>query len=345
VEYQSLQDILADEELALGNIKATVDDVRRAIDARLRALQADTVTRTPDIYRRLVNAREALDRLERDIPEHKSAELVPLSFLERVLDIIQKPVPTSGPGEPPPIERMRKSRSVAITKASEDFRKRRTLPTAGIGAIAAAVWATRQIFGVNVTHVGTINWAIGAGSVVIIAVILLLLMRKAQRNDEQVLRQLYDPDVQGSALRGGPITRSQYRTNLWYMSVVPTRRLTTLIAPIRRLRRRRAYRLQLQLEYESKMEAGFDDRQKLRENLRMHEEKLHSYYPPVVRFSEDYVLIHRFADEGVSRFLSTVDLASALEEASQLALARLVELSILEPVQRGAIEEFRTKNV
>jgi hypothetical protein len=351
VEYQSLQDILADEDLALSDTKATVDDVRHAIDARLRALQTDTIVRTPDIYRRLINARDSLDRLGKEIPEHKSTELVPITLLERVLDVIQKPVPNSGSQEPTATERMQKSRSVAITKASEDFRHRRALPTAGIGAIAAAIWATRQIFGVNLTHVGTIAWAAGAGSVIIIAIIVLLLMRKAQSNDERALRRLFDPDVQGSALdEYGPITRSEYRTHLWYMSVTPIRRPAARIAFIRRLRRLHVNRLRglehrtMETMHRMEDDPGSEvDRDRLQEMLSMYREKLKSYRPPSSLYSRTYMLTHRFAGEGESRFLSTVDLASALDEASQLALTRFIEIGILESTQSRGLEEFRIK--
>src|SRR5262245_60923207 len=195
---------------------------------------------------------------------------------------------------------MQKIRSVAATKASDDFRNHRTLPTARIGAIAAALWATRQIFGVNLTHVGTTVWAVGAGSVVVIAILLLLLMRKAQHHDEQVLRRLFDADVQGYAFSdsGDPVTRADYRTRLRYRSVVPARRLATRSYLIRRLRRWRTNKMQrLEEEALERLELMGNeaaDSEGRSERLWIYGDKLHSYNPSVPGYSQNYILRHHF---------------------------------------------------
>ena len=62
-EYSSIQDIIADQALDLGTVETTADAVRRAIEAKLKLMQSSTVTDTTELYRRLVQARSALDRL------------------------------------------------------------------------------------------------------------------------------------------------------------------------------------------------------------------------------------------------------------------------------------------
>jgi hypothetical protein len=201
--YSSLQEIIADQGLGLTNVEPTVDAVQRAINDKLRSMQAETATQTTETYRRLIDARTSLDELSSANNERGSTELVPMpaAVVERLLDIIQKPNIAAEPPKPPIIERMQTNRSVAITKASQDFRNRRALPLAGLGTIVAALWGTRQAFGANLSHVGTVVWAAVSAGIVVIVFMLLILVRQAQSRGERALRRFYDPDVQADALR------------------------------------------------------------------------------------------------------------------------------------------------
>lgn len=310
MEYSSIRDITEDQELGLRDVEPTADAVRDAIDDKLRLLQSETVTETPEIYRRLISAREAIDKLDVANEKRQGTELIPMPtvMLERLLDAIQKPSQVTEQKGPTVTERMQASRSVAITKASQDFRNRRKLPLAGLGAVSAILWGTRQAFGANLSNVGTIVWSAAAGVILLMSIFFLAIVSRIQNSDEDTLRQLYDPDTQAIALEGisslvrtGVIrerfTRNIFRKALWYIA-----------------NNRTDARVRFRTE-----DIDFREAENFRETIM-------SFPGPRER-------------KGL-RFLSTTDFVGALDDSSELAIARFIEMGVLRSKQERGREMF-----
>jgi hypothetical protein len=200
--YGSLAEILADPDLELTGVNPTPAAIKEAIEDQLRDMQVDTVDETPDRYRRLVAARQAVDDLA--VSGIGKAELVPMpsKVLERLLDMVERTTtaPPASSATVPVAELMQEHRMTSVAQASKDFTRQRTLPLSGIGALAAAVWGSRAAFGADLSHVGTVYWGAGAGTVMLLSAMALLLARQVQREDDWRLRMLYDPDFQADAL-------------------------------------------------------------------------------------------------------------------------------------------------
>lgn len=303
MEYSSIREIVADQGLNLGDVEPTADAVRKAIDDKLRSLQSETVAETPEIYRQLINARDAIDKLDTADGKRVGTELIPIptAMLERLLDAIQKPPQITERKGSTAIERMQSSRSVAITKASQDYRNRRKLPFAGLGALSATLWSTRQAFGANLSGAGTLVWTAVAGVILLVAISLFAATSRTQNSDENILRRLYDPDIQAIALDLMPrntrrrFARAVFRKALWYVAHGP--------------------------EVESELSRA--------RSLGIEESLLDiamTYPGPQER-------------KGLHR-LSTTDFLSALDDSSELALDRFVEMDVLRSKQVRGRERF-----
>src|SRR5712692_3158236 len=116
--YRSLQDILDDQELDLGEVDSTVDALRHAIDHSLQLMQAATLTQTSDVYRRLIEARAALEQIGGTTRRPRGTDLIPMpvAILEQLLEAVQRAHQTSPGGGSSATERMQTQRSMAITK-------------------------------------------------------------------------------------------------------------------------------------------------------------------------------------------------------------------------------------
>jgi hypothetical protein len=299
MKYSSIQEIITDPDLGLSDVEPTSDAVRRAIEQKLQSMQPDTATHTSPLYRQLVVARESLNELGAASSGARGAELVPIpsAVLERLIDAISKPDQKATPQEPSVSERMQANQLVAVTKASQDFRNRRALPLAGLGTLTAALWATRQAFGANLSHIGTAVWAGATVGIILIVVLVFLMTSNAQGRDEVFLRRIYDPDVQAEALRrigmsdffnaARGFTRSDFRMALWGTSM---------------------------------SRSGLA-------NLPVGEKSSH----------EDPTGRPR------NRILSTIDRVGALDDATQLAMSRFLEMDVLASRRELGLEVFEFK--
>jgi hypothetical protein len=324
MQYSSIAEIAADEDLGLGPVEPTANAVRRAIDNRLRLLQPETTEHTSVLFRQLVAARVAIDELESADKKGEDAQLVPITTaaLERMLSAIARPTQPTEAARSQVNERMQSSRAVAITKASRDFRNYRKLPLAGLSAIAAAIWATRQAFGANLTHIGTIVWSSAAGGFILIAILFLAGLSRIQGEDEEILRRLYDPDVQVDALIflkrwefKGPFTRNDIRLAIWYESAhrsVPQDGWRDVWV-IRRWRISRGRRYRPTFERNERM--------------------LQSYRRNVRRGGRNWALA----------LASTTDFIGALDDAAELSITRFIEIGLLEIQRIGGKDRFKMK--
>jgi hypothetical protein len=218
--YNSLDQIIRDGRLGLGEVSAEQDALLKAVEEKLKTMQSSTIEDTSEQYRLLVEAHEFLAGRNNS---QGSGELVPVpaATLELMLKaaLEQRPAPTPVQPTESPVERMQTRRHVVATQASQDFTTKRTLPLAGLGVLAAAVWGTRQTFGANLSDIGTTVWALGASFVVIISIVSLLAASRAKDSDIWRLRRLFDPDIQATALRvsgssGREFSRALYKFNL-----------------------------------------------------------------------------------------------------------------------------------
>jgi hypothetical protein len=338
-EYSSIQDIIADQALDLGTVETTADAVRRAIEAKLKLMQSGTVTDTTELYRRLVQARSALDRLAGPGSVGKSAELIPvpvavLERLERLVEGFQKSLIASERSPQPQglsvAERMQTARFVAVSKASQDFRNRRALPLATLGTLATALWATRQAFGANLSHVGTLIWALAAGGVVVVAISLFILAYHVQKEDEETLRKLFDPDIQADAVHllfDMIFTRQDFREALWYKAAVRNRRAQKFQHLLRTDRRRRVALNLLdevddllgKLQHRHGKSLSEQERREVEFELSLKDGLSASAYWKGFNPQR----------RGMATFLSAVDLVNALEDAAELALARFIDMGVI----------------
>jgi hypothetical protein len=336
--YSSLEDILGDRELGLDAALLDVEAVRRAIESKLKVMQEETVGETSDRYRRLIEARTALDNMAGASDQRVGGELIPIPsrLLERLIERLDTPSAARSQvqreGGPSAGEQMRSSRTVAVTKASQNFRNRRTLPLTALGAVTAALWATRQAFGANLTHVGTVLWAGVAGGILVLTLFSLIYIWRIQAQDEEVLRRLFDPDVQARAL--GPLeraafTRLRFRRALWFEATAQSRR-THIVVPyfFRHNFRRTSFKASV-----VKRINELDEMEDVGDHLRwlvLKESLLGPYWDA---YGPDR--------GGLARVLSTADLVGALDDAGQLAIARFVEMGALIPSQSSGLETFK----
>lgn len=226
--YASFDEILRDRRIAFTTSNYTPTGVRRAIEARMKELQPDTLDETSEEYRLLSEAHEFLDEHEdAEATPHSTAIMpMPAQTLEKIVEALSGANKPPAPGIDPPEIRMLDHTTRAVTKASTDFRNGRSLPLAGFGALVVAVVGTREVFGVRTTALDRQMWYLGAGGALIVALVVFLLARINQGRDESSLRRLYDPDIQAEALEPAInrarddrfIVRADYRQLLWHIA-------------------------------------------------------------------------------------------------------------------------------
>jgi hypothetical protein len=319
-------------------------------------MQSDTVASTPAIYQRLIDARTVVDQMNAGGPPGTDIVPLPSAVLDRLVDALSGQSASRAPEDhrPTPMERMETARAASVTKASQDFRHQRAWPLAGLSALAAAIWGSRQAFGVNLSKVGAIGWGIGAGAVLIVAVVLLGLTQRGQMRDEQVLRRLYDPETQASALESiAEFPRwliekeDDYHANvtdalarlvvLAYFAGMAERTYAADETIRQILRHSRNYAIDdlarlvnMEIEERRKKGADRDDRYDSgssnswfsRTQFREMLSSAAGVVPHELTRSTD--VLDRFATR-----LSTVDLAAAVDDASELALARFIDMKVI----------------
>lgn len=352
MRYDSIQGIISDASLELGEVEATADALRRAIAAKLQPMQSDTIARTSELYYRLVDALSAASRLTGQGGAQNSTQLipVPIAALERLIQIIQKPEPLAQ-GQPDRLgpsaaEKMYATRSIAVTKASKDFRNRRRLPLAAIGTLTGALWATRQTFGANLTDVGTAAWAFSAAGIIAIMIVLFIWTYRIQDQDEETLSRLFDPDIQGTALRFASekgssflflkengFSRREFRQALWYLAVDGDSK--------RRLTARWVYPKLISGEL-GRARFSLDE---MRRELQY--PKKYRNYPEEWRRNQERDLTRKYSSllnprrRGMATLFSAVDLANALDDATEPAINRFLDMGVIESSQKFGMESFK----
>lgn len=303
VQYSSLLEIIEDPALGLAGTTPTYDAVRRAIDEKLRSLQPTTTEQTPELYSRLVDARRALDELKSAVGNGSGAAIIPMpvAAVERLVDAVARLAANNAKPQSSPVDRMQEARSSALATASRNLRNQRALPLAGLGTVTATIWGTRQAFGTDLSHVGTLAWAITSGGIILAAFARWILIHRIQTHDEETLRREFNPDIQASALRLmkelSQFTRQDFRVALWYRAAYP------------RLSRRQRVKLD---EHMQLMAAG----------------------------RADFEVTFARQNQAVLSFLSTVDLTDAMDDATQLAVEHFIDMGVISVRQELGLELF-----
>ena len=307
MQYSSLGDIIDDPALGLAGTTPTQGAVRKAIDEKLRSLQPETTEKTSELYLRLVAARGELDELTSAMANAKGAAVVPMpvAAVERLIDAVARVAINNSEPQSSPLDRMQEARTSALARASRDFRNQRALPLAGLGTVSVTIWGTRQAFGANLSHVGTLAWAIASGAIVLVTVAVWILIYRVQTRDEETLRREFNPDIQASALRlmkdMSQFTRQDFRVALWARAYYP------------RLNRRQRLKL--------------DQHKQLMASGRV-----------------DFEVTFARQSQAVLSFLSTVDLADAMDDATQLAVERFTDMGVISASQELGLELFSFTN-
>ena len=343
-EYATLREIALEPQLALGiGLDADADQIVAAIDEKLKRLQSKE-GQGGELYRELIEAREETKRLSQSserlstelerLAQTSDLERIPAMIVEKLSQALTETARTAAPpaGEPPAQIRIDDHRKAAATKASSDFRHDRSVPLAGLGVIVAAVWGTRLSFGAKLSGVGTTLWSLGAGAIVLGAAICWALAARSQFRDETALRRLYDPEVQERTFdalieRSPQFTRAAFRWRLWKEAVYGT-----LSAKERR-------RLPARQEWASRYYDDMRDLHDIETSDNLASGLREPLGPPLPWRRRTQV--GNWFSPGKASVLSTVDLDSALVDATDLALARLQQLKVIEGVIWHGKEMYR----
>jgi len=281
-------------------------DTVREIDKNLLDLQAEPGGTATDRYRDLISARAILTGGGSSANDPGTDLMaIPRRSWELAIASIASASASKSKKTPGNAEakRMQKHAVVAKTKATSDFRKSRSLPLGGLAGLTGAVWGTRETFGVNLTDTGTIVWSLVSLYVISVAVIAWVISARHTRRDERYLRRLYDTSTQGFALETAAARRSRYGA-------------------------------EVEFDRHDFARARWDHSTGGR-----HGEEVEFDRHDFARALWDHST--RGRRRIAPSILSTVDLESALDDASNLALERFMELKLVEAVYLGPIERIR----
>lgn len=316
-----IQDIAKRLEITLKpGEELTEDNLLSAIHAELRDLQVPEQNEAQRArHLALMLGREEIMGISQTSPS-PSTDLVPLSFVSQVLDLLQKSTPqvaTPSPPRPDPAVLMRTHVKAASTKASSDFAKKRSLPFAGAGALIASAYGLRTYTNVEDLKFSSDFFYPFFWLSVVAIVIGYAISLIAQRRAERMLRGFYNPDLQESAL---DILANYQDHDLYH-----DRDLEYLHPALQH--RERQWR---------------DDEGPqifTRPTFRLHLRNIVARGSgPRFRFWPRS--LNRYVNHGLD-LLATVDLEAALDDAAELALDRLIELKIVESVVGGRRQGFR----
>ena len=275
---------------------ASLDELIRVIDRELAGLQIPEPS--PQQHERQV-ALLAARHLLTGQNQKPSSELVQLSMMSAIEKLVDLAVAASRPPasnpttRPDPAVVMRTNVKAAAMQATSDFRRGRTLPFAGVGAIVGAILTARGLFGVGEVQIDPALFYSIAAAALGVSVLGYTFLRFVQNRAERVLRRLYDVEVQEEALE------------------------LTLREDVRHFLANGIDRRLGRSRYVTQREDEFSPFQRgdYREALAILSGLRRSHALPLGLFS-----------------LSTVDFDSALDDAAGLALERLIDLNILEGV-------------
>lgn len=301
-----------DEEL-------TQEIVKKAITRELGGLQSAKDSKFK--HQRQVALTSALDELEAAAATSSpaSTELVhiPAAAFSQMIELLQKnaappPAPPIVPPRPDPESIMRTHVKATATQASTDFTKKRSVPFATASALIASVFGLREIFNVGEVQVSPALFYPLFGIAAVAIVIGYGLAWKAQGRANHILRALYDPDIQEEALNSIGSDSADY-----FGDHSPR-------------------------VFESERDWGntewaiAEDAGSFIINRGMYRDSLAN----VAYIKSDWIG-HRSRTLPFQGLLTTIDLEAAGDDATGLALDRLIELKIIEPVIFRRRQGFR----
>lgn len=278
-----------------------------AINVELRDLQVPHPTAAQ--HERQVALIEARGELlgTGQAPALPSTDLVPVSLVSQMLVAMQTSTAKESFGaapRPDPSLTMRTNVKAAATQASADFTKTRSLPFAGVGALILSAYGLRTYFNVGDVQIPSELFYPFLGVAVLAIVFGFCLSTAAQRKANFILRALYDPDVQEEALnRLGEESADYFGSH-----------------------RQRAFETDSQ---HGRPQRAFDDGAGIIINR------------PLYRYALRDAAYGNISGRSLINLLSTVDLAAATDDAAGLALDRLSDLKIIEPVVHQRRQAFR----
>jgi hypothetical protein len=183
------------------------ETVKKAITRELGSLQSAESSQFS--HPRQVVLTSALGELDGadTKPSAASTELVhmPASAFSQMMEVLQKnaapaPTPTIAPPRPDPIATMRTNVTATATQASTDFTKKRSAPFATAGALIVSTFGLREVFNVGELEVPSEVFYPSFGLAAVAIISGWALSRVAQTRSTRVLRALYNPDLQEDAL-------------------------------------------------------------------------------------------------------------------------------------------------
>ncbi|MEV7634336.1 hypothetical protein AB0N64_18195 [Microbacterium sp. NPDC089318] len=289
-------------------VEPTKENLLSAINAELRDLQVPQPTAAQHARQvALIEARgELLGTGQTGTPP--STDLVPVSLVSQIVEAIQKNVakePTGAPSRPDATLTMRTNVKATATQASADFTKARSLPFAGAGALILSAYGLRTYFNVGDVELPS-EWfyPLFWTAVLVIGVGYFASMI-AQRQASRILRALYNPDVQEEALSRLGDESSDY------------------------------FGSHSQRMIEMEGEPGSPHRAIDSGDGIIVNRSLYRYGLRDIAYGKAGSL------GSTVDLLSTVDLAAATDDATGLALDRLCDLKIIEPVVYQRRQAFR----
>jgi hypothetical protein len=299
-----LSEIAARLEIDLG-IGPTKERLLTAIDTELKDLQVPQTTEAQnDRQVALVAARAELTGTGSSRVD-PSKDLVPLSLISKVVAALQTGAAKESMGtapRPDPTLTMRTNVKAAATQASADFSKARSWPFATAGALLVSVYGLRTYFNVGDLQLPSELFYPFLGVAALAIVVGFSLSTVAQRRATRDLRRLYDPDVQEEALN----------------------RLSEESVDFFGSHGEREF---VGRERSGRSPRAVDDGGGIIINRPMYRDALQG-------------TAHGGRSALIS-LLSTVDLEAAADDAAGLALDRLSDLKILEPVVYQRRQAFR----
>ena len=197
-----LSEIAARLEIDLGS-EPTKERLLTAINTELRDLQLPQTTEAQQ--ERQVSLVAARGELTGKGSNHvdPSKDLVPLSLISQVVAAIQAGAvnePMGTAQRPDPTLTMRTNVKAAATQASADFSKARSWPFSAAGALLVSAYGLRTYFNVGDLQLPSELFYLFLGLAALAIVLGFSLSTWSQRLATLALRRLYDPDVQEEAL-------------------------------------------------------------------------------------------------------------------------------------------------
>ncbi|MFC8525429.1 hypothetical protein [Pseudarthrobacter sp. NPDC057230] len=309
MSHPGIPDLAARLGIDLGpGVEPTKENLLSAINVELRDLQVPRPTAAQ--HSRQVALIEARGELlgTGQAGASPSTDLVPISLVSQMVDALQKNLakePTVAPARPDATLTMRTNVKATATQASADFTKARSVPFAGAGALILSAYGLRTFFNVGDVELPSEWFYPLFWTAVVVIVVGYLASMVAQRQASRILRALYNPDVQEEALsRLGD-------ESLDYFGSHSQRTIEMDGEP------GRAHR-------------AIDSGDGIIVNRSLY------------RYGLRDLAYGRAGSLGyIVDLLSTVDLAAATDDATGLALDRLCDLKIIEPVVYHRRQAFR----